>query len=142
MKDHISLVLEKVPNQEKAHELIGRLFDVAKPGAVFSEPVTEGEYTVITAAELHVGMGAGFGGGGGAASDPDDAEGDEESGIGYGGGGGGGGTATSRPVAAIIIGPNGVRVEPIVDPTKIAVAFFTMLITLLFSRKSARSKDG
>ena len=33
----------------------------------------------------------------------------------------------SRPVAAIVISPAGVRVEPIVDVTKIVLATFTTL---------------
>jgi hypothetical protein len=41
-----------------------------------------------------------------------------------------------RPVAAITIGPDGVRVEPIVDATKIAIALFTTIgaMALMFSR--------
>ena len=42
-----------------------------------------------------------------------------------------GGVAVGRPVAAISVGPNGVRVEPVVDATKIALAFFTMLGSML-----------
>jgi len=45
-------------------------------------------------------------------------------------------------VAAILIGPDGVRVEPIVDPTKIAIAFFTTIGAMFVSwraiRKAAR----
>ncbi len=48
----------------------------------------------------------------------------------------------SRPVAVISIGPNGVHVEPVVDPTKIALAFFTMLGGILIAwsgmRKASR----
>jgi uncharacterized spore protein YtfJ len=47
--------------------------------------------------------------------------------MGSGEGGGGGGRVLSRPVAAIVISPTGVRVEPIVDVTKIALAIFTTL---------------
>jgi uncharacterized spore protein YtfJ len=56
------------------------------------------------------------------------------SGVGYGGGGGG--VTMGRPVAAIIIGPDGVTVEPIVDATKIAIALFTTIgaMALMFSR--------
>ena len=43
------------------------------------------------------------------------------------GGGGGGGNATARPVAVIHVSPEGVKVEPVVDVTKTALAFFTML---------------
>ena len=46
---------------------MGKLFAVAQPGAVYSEPVTVREHTVITASEVKVGMGFGFGMGGGTA---------------------------------------------------------------------------
>jgi uncharacterized spore protein YtfJ len=129
------LIIESVPNQERANELIGRLFDVTQPSAVFSQPITNGPYTVITASEVTVGMGAGYGSGGGVG--PDNEEG-ETAASGFGGGGGGGGTAMARPVAAIIIEPDGVRVEPIMDPTKIAVAFFTTFISIVMSVSKLR----
>lgn len=126
MKDNYNkLILEFIPNQEKSAELLGRLFEVAQPHAVFSAPVESNGYTVITASELSVGLGFGFGGGGGSGPQPAGEDAPANEGAGVGGGGGGGGTSMARPVAAIIIGPNGVRVEPIVDPTKIAIAFFT-----------------
>lgn len=115
------LIIESIPNQESANRLLGRLFDVTQPGVVYSQPVTAGEYTVITASEVTAGFGAGYGGGGGF--DPEDDETGQSGGV--GGGGGGGGTTMVRPVAAISIGPNGVKVEPIVDPTKIVVAMAT-----------------
>lgn len=116
------IAIESVPNQQAANELMARLFDITKPGAVFSQPVTQGAYTVITASELTAGIGVGYGGGGGSGQETPESE---QSGVGFGGGGGGGGGTLARPVAAIIIGPEGVRVEPIVDATKIAIAFFT-----------------
>jgi uncharacterized spore protein YtfJ len=129
------LIIESVPNQEKANEVIGRLFEVAQPTAVFSQPVTNGPYTVITASEVTVGIGAGYGGGGGVGSEDDEGN---ETGSGFGGGGGGGGTALARPVAAIIIEAGRVRIEPIVDPTKIAIAFFTTLISIFAALGKAR----
>jgi uncharacterized spore protein YtfJ len=45
--------------------------------------------------------------------------------TGEGGGGGGGGFSLSRPVAVIVSGPDGVRVEPVIDATKIALAALT-----------------
>lgn len=104
-------------NEAMALATVGKLFDVYQPGVVFSEPATIGDNTIITAAEVHVGMGLGMGHGAGG----------EGASGGEGGGGGGGGGSAGRPVAAIIIGPSGVRVEPIVDVTKIALAFFTTL---------------
>jgi uncharacterized spore protein YtfJ len=44
---------------------------------------------------------------------------------GGGGGGGGGGRVLSRPVAIIIASPDNVRVEPVVDVTKISLAALT-----------------
>jgi len=110
--------------QAKASELVGRLFEVAQPGAVFAEPVTVEGRTVITASEIMVGMGIGFGAGGGTE---EPKEGASEPGQGVGGGGGGGGSASGRPVAVVIIEPAGVRVEPIVDVTKLGLALFTTL---------------
>jgi len=46
-------------------------------------------------------------------------------GEGGGGGGGGGGQTLSRPVAVIIASPDGVRVEPVADRTKVLMAAIT-----------------
>lgn len=114
---------------DKAADVIGKLFQVAEPGAIFSEPVKEGKYTIITASEVSIGMGFGFGSG---------KESDEEGESSSGGGGGGGGASAGRPVAAIVMGPDGVRVEPIVDPTKIAIAFFTAFGAMFMAWRSMR----
>jgi uncharacterized spore protein YtfJ len=115
------LIIESTPNQESANKLLGKLFDVTRPGVVFSEPVVAGEYTIITASEVTANFGAGYGGGGGFG--PEDAETGQPGGV--GGGGGGGGATMARPVAAISIGPDGVKVQPIVDPTKFGIAIAT-----------------
>jgi len=132
MENAIEFIKESIPDQKAANALMGRLFDAARPEAVYGEPVTQGEYTVITASEISVGLGYGYGGGGGVgpgqAGEEEAPEiGGPEKGeaVGYGSGGGGGGGSGARPVAVIEIGPNGVRVEPVVDPTKIVLAFFT-----------------
>lgn len=131
-----------VRSQEQGKELMEKFLTVSQADAVFSNPVTAGEYTVITAAEVSAagGFGAGIGGG----VDPS-AAGKNESSQGEGGAGGGsggGGAFVGRPVAAIIIGPRGVRVQPIVDPTKIVLAFFTTLGSMFFMltrmRKASR----
>ena len=143
------LVTTAVKSQEQAAELVEKLFAVAQPGAVFGEPVTVGEHTVITASEVRVGMGFGFGGGGtpgtelaeGKMESEEKAQ-DERSVAGIGGGCGGGGASGGRPVAAIVIGPDGVRIDPIMDVTKVALAFFTTLGSMAFMlrkmRKAAR----
>ncbi len=138
-KDFNKIIATAVKNQEQAAELVEKLFAVAQPGAVYGEPVTVGEHTVITASEVKVGMGFGFGLGGGTGAEPGEGEAeskdepqDERAGTGYGGGGGGGGVSGGRPVAVISIGPEGVQVEPVVDATKIALAFFTTLGSMFF----------
>ncbi len=103
---------------------MGRLFDVTRPDAVFSQPVTVGDHTIINASEYSATLGMGYGGGGGMGPNPEETT---QQANGYGGGGGGGGATMSRPVAAIIVSPSGVRVEPIVDVTKIAITMFTAL---------------
>ena len=133
---------EKAPSQQATSDMINRLFDVAHTDTVFSAPYTTGDYTIITASEVMVSMGAGYGGGSNLSENNEDNEGLSHSG--YGGGGGGGGLSLGRPVAAISIGPGGLHVEPIVDPTKISIALFTtlaaMLITLLNVLRFQKSK--
>jgi len=130
------VIVESVPNQARSNELIGRLFDVAKPGVIFSEPIAHGEHVIITASEVTIAMGAGYGGGAGYPVEDGEnggaATAAENGNVGIGGGGGGGGTAMGRPVAIVSIGPEGVHVEPVVDPTKIALAFFTAFGSLVF----------
>ena len=131
--------------QEQGQAWMEKLLAAARPGAVFGEPVTAGSYTLITASEIGAGGGFGFAGGGGlspaATSSETPAERQEDSRGGSGIGGGGG--STGRPVATIIIGPEGVRVEPVVDVTKIALAVFTtvgaMLMVLGRMRRMSRS---
>jgi uncharacterized spore protein YtfJ len=134
MGSGLEVIAEKVPDQDSAFKLMDKLFETASPAAVYGEPIEAGEYQVITASEVSVGLGYGFGGGGGfgdegASSEEESGE-KASSGAGIGAGGGGGGGSLGRPVAAIEIGPHGVRVEPIVDPTKIAIAFFTTLMSM------------
>ena len=145
-------------NQENSAAILEKFVDTARPTSVFAPPLSAGDYTIITASEVYIGMGVGFGGGGGSApatpevsigdqpqteqpTDKEDVEGfGPGSGLGYGGGGGG--VALGRPVAAITIGPDGVNVEPIVDATKIAIALFTTLgaMALMFSRMNRASQ--
>ena len=101
------------------------LFAVAQLGSVYGEPVTHEECTVIAASEVSVAMGFGHGMGGGSPLEPATREAIErnvsrdKTGInaGIGSGGGGGGASSGRPVAIINIGPDGVRIQPVVDLT-------------------------
>ena len=151
MNDKTDAILaEAVRSQEQANELMEKLFAVARPEAVYGQPLTSGDYTAITASEVMVGMGVGYGVGGGTApresedevAVPGQSESQAAEAGGFGGGGGGGGFSTGRPVAVISIGPQGVRVEPVVDATKLALAFITavgsMLIMLGRMAKASR----
>lgn len=104
-------------------ETMDTFLGAANVNAVYAEPVETNEATIIPAAEV-VSL-AGFGVGSGYGINEEGET--KEKNVGGGGGGGGGGRVLSRPVAVVIADEDGVRVEPVVDPTKIALAFFTTL---------------
>ena len=135
------LILESIPDQKSANELMSRLFDITRADAVYSQPVTVGDHVIINASEYTASLGVGYGGGGGGATGSgSDQEKSSEQANGYGGGGGGGGATMSRPVAAIIVSPSGVRVEPIVDVTKIAITMFTALGAMAMALRKMKGK--
>lgn len=103
-----------------------RLYDAARPEAVFAAPVSADGRTVIAAAEVLVGVG--YGGGGGSSPSGEGAAPGENSGMGAGVGG----FAQSRPVAVVVIDGDGVRVEPVVDATKLGIAALTVLGSMFF----------
>lgn len=98
---------------ERSQALLERFVDGLTARQVFGEPERVGDRLVITAATIQRSGGYGFGAGGG--DDDDGAAG------GDGGGGGGGGHGEARPVAVIEVGPDGVRVQPVLDFTKIGM---------------------
>jgi uncharacterized spore protein YtfJ len=106
---------------ETLHTTMDKFLSAANVEAVYGPPIREGDTIVIPTAEVLSAAGFGVGSGGGPQGPG------ENENPGSGGGGGGGGRVFSRPVAAIVISPAGVRVEPIVDVTKIALAVFTTL---------------
>lgn len=102
---------------EFSSQAINKLFEAAGVDKVYGKPIKHGEVTVIPAAEVIAG--AGFGAGSGHGPQENDNV------IGAGSGSGGGGRALSRPVAVIVASPEGVRVESVVDPTKILLGALT-----------------
>jgi uncharacterized spore protein YtfJ len=114
-----------------------RLFSAAQASAVFSEPVVSGNYTVITACEVSAGGGFGSGMGlgfGSAAREQSGETSQSQPANGTGGGFGAGGGSRGRPVAAIVIGPDGVNVKPILDVTRVAlggIAFAGSIVVML-----------
>ncbi len=124
------------PVEDQSGQLMERIFSATQPGAVFGTPVAANGYTVITASEITAGGGFGFGRGSGPGSTDGQKAGESgaQSGSqmgGMGSGGGGGGGSSGRPVAAIVIGPSGVQVQPIVDVTKLGLAGITTWIAIL-----------
>lgn len=134
---------------EQGMGVMDKIFAAAQPGAVYGEPVTSGNYTVITASEVTAaggfGSGAGFGpGAASTAQKPAEGAASEGQPQEAGGGGmGGGGTSFARPVAVVTIGPDGVRVKPVVDVTKLGLALLTawgaMWLTLARMRKVSKA---
>lgn len=138
----MTATVESQPTSAKSDGFTGiepleRLLAAAQPGTVFSEPVTAGAYTIITASEVSLGGGFGFGGGYGPTPHTNGSA--SETALTGGNGGGGGGGSTGRPVATIIIGPDGVKVQPIVDVTKFLLTMLgTVRAMAAISRKRGR----
>ena len=105
---------------ETIQDTLEQFIETANVEAVYGEPVRNGEMLVVPTAEVLCFMGFGVGSGRGKSSEDD-----EEQGEGEAGGGGGGGRVLSRPVAVVVASPEGVRVEPVVDFTKIGLAALT-----------------
>ena len=95
----------------------------ANVDAVYHDPIKHGDHLIIPAAEVFSVIGFGMGSGGETGAAGGDT----------GSGGGGGGSVFSRPVAVIVSSPQGVRVEPVIDRTKIALAALTTGIFILGS---------
>jgi uncharacterized spore protein YtfJ len=100
---------------DMAQETLEQFIKTADVSKVYGEAISHEDTLILPTAEVLAvaGFGAGYGSGG-----PEDVG-------GAGGGAGGGGRTFSRPVAVVIADKTGVRVEPVVDPTKIALTMFT-----------------
>lgn len=120
-------------NERQFSDIWEKISAVARPGAVYSEPLTVGNYTVITASEVVLGGGFGSGLGFGSspkASQPSEESASSQSPTSGGGGGGGWGGSRGRPVAVISIGPDSVTIKPVVDVTQILLASAVLLGTI------------
>lgn len=113
-------------------EMIHRLSTIPEESgasACFGAPVERDGHTIIPVARVAFGYGAGFGRGI-AKHGGDLAEARGEANEGEGGGGGGGGSST--PVAIIDMSAADVRIEPILDQTRISVAGMVLGGWMLF----------
>jgi uncharacterized spore protein YtfJ len=125
---------------DAVQETLEMFLETASVDRVYGEPIQHGDTLIIPAAEVLAGLGFGMGYGYGSGRDE---EAQQKQGSGGGGGGGGGGRTFSRPVAVIVASSEGVRVQEVVDPTKIALAALTaagfmagMLMRMLKPRRS------
>jgi uncharacterized spore protein YtfJ len=91
---------------------LSRLADVSAD-RVFAEPIHVGERVIIPAAAIDITGGFGFG-----------------MDMVSEGGGGGGGRSQGRPVAIIEAGPDGVRIRPVVDFTRVALTLLAAALTV------------
>lgn len=119
---------------------LARFLDTADVKHVYGEPVQHGDTVVIPTAEVLTGLGFGAGYGTGTS---------EEGEGGSGGGGGGGGRTLTRPVAVIVVTPDSVRVQEVIDPTKIALAALTaagfmmgMLMRMISPKRAMKELKG
>lgn len=104
---------------------------------VYGEPIQHEDTLIIPTAEILCGLGFGVGSGVGSGTDANT----EKPSMGKGSGGGGGGRILSRPVAVVVASPEGVRVEPVLDVTKIALAALTamgFMVGMMFRMSSRR----
>lgn len=104
----------------RAARVMERLLAAADVARVYGAPISREDTLVIPAAEVLAVAGFVLGGGSGSAPSADEGE-----RRGRGGGGGGGGRTLARSVAVIVVSRDGVRVEPVFDFTKIALAALT-----------------
>jgi uncharacterized spore protein YtfJ len=111
-------------------EQLTRAMERAASGeGVVGPPTTVGDHTVIPLIETFASGGFGAGSGGAAEGAGDDAG---------GGGGGGGGVGRSRTVAIADVGPDGVKIRPVVDVTGLALPAISALAALLLGRRRRR----
>lgn len=133
LADHDQEAAEEAQGVDSIQDVMNHFIGTAHVSAVYGPPVQVGDTTIITTAEVVGGLGFGIGRGSGPV-----LEGGKEP-KGYGGGGGG--YIQSRPVAVIVASPDGVRIEPVVDVAKIALAALTAFGFIFSTLRSIQSRQ-
>ncbi len=110
---------EKIP-LKPIEEMLERL----TVAVAFGAPIKEGDVTLIPVARVAYGFGYGYGSGKSLEATEESAQPEKAEGSGAGGGGGG----MARPMGFIRVDANGVRYEPMVDSTRIALAGILMIM--------------
>ena len=138
--------VDSVNKQEAAslafsRKTVSDMFATADVTRVYGKPIKHENVVIIPAAEVL--WAGGFGAVSGLGEGP--VQEGEEFGVGGGLGSGGGGRSLARPVAVIISTEEGVRVEPVPDPTKVLMAALTaagfmaaMALRMISSRRALR----
>jgi putative ABC transport system permease protein len=113
-------------------ENVSRALERAASGEGAVGPATTvGERAVVPLLETFASVGFGAGGGGGVA---------EGAPPGGGGGGGGGGVGRSRTIAVAIVGPEGVKIRPVVDVTGLALPAASAIAAVLVGGAGRRRR--
>jgi uncharacterized spore protein YtfJ len=99
-------------------EPIEKMVDALGVGAVFGEPIREGDVTVIPVAEVRFTFCYGYGSGRGRGEETEGSPSTAEQGS--GGGSGAGGRASAK--GYVRISDDEVRFEPVLDVTRLALA--------------------
>jgi uncharacterized spore protein YtfJ len=121
---------------EDIFQAIENMRDKASVSAVYGEPVTVGEKTIIPVAEIKYGFGLGYGEGTVVSG-----EGEEPATGGKGAGGGGG--VAARPVAVLEVTDEGVKVKPVIDEGRIAMAgIFTGMWAIFWAARTLKAIFG
>jgi len=123
MTDELEITQTEQSGLDAFQDTMEEFMAAADVRVVYGEPIQHEDTMIIPTAEILCGLGFGVGGGGAK----DTSEHPDNPSQGTGSGGGGGGRILSRPVAVVIASPEGVRVEPVVDITKVALAGLTAL---------------
>lgn len=123
-----------ISNSETLEQTMSRLVNIARTDAVFGQPVQRDGVTIIPCSEIALGLGLGAGS---APRQHVNAE-QKQEGEGMGGGGG----VRERPVAVIVMTPDGVRVRPIPNVTRIAVSLCTAAacVFLWLARRNQKAR--
>ncbi len=109
-------------------EQVSRALERAASGEGAVGPATTmGERAVVPLLETFASGGFGGGAGGGVEGDG-------------GGGGGGGGVGRSRAIAIAIVGPEGVKIRPVVDVTGLALPAASAIAALLLRGAGRRRR--
>lgn len=109
---------------------LGEIEKILSTKGVVGDPITVGDYTIIPLSSYGFGFGAGGGGG---------TEGKEADRSGQGGGSGGGGGI--KPVAVVVVGPEGVSVEPLKRSTTDLLDKVGDIVTRAIEKRSAAKKE-